>query len=110
MALRPDGWPLCPLCGDDEIGALDWPTTWRNLFCYRCAWRGSMHLRVLPVPAGATIEQAWEAARHEVVMLRAPREHELSWATIVVTGNGTLVGVIEDGMTGIRQIAEIVLP
>lgn len=44
---RPDGWPLCPCCGQDELGVLETPplTThgvplaWfleRAMFCYAC--------------------------------------------------------------------------
>jgi hypothetical protein len=41
---REDGWPICPVCGDDELGDLtpmdrnltldDLKT--HDLFCYRC--------------------------------------------------------------------------
>jgi hypothetical protein len=35
---RPDGWPLCPFCGEDELGDLtDGPANpLAPLFCYRC--------------------------------------------------------------------------
>lgn len=44
---RPDGWPLCPECGEDELACLSTPTPpdleWtmakyleHELFCYRC--------------------------------------------------------------------------
>jgi len=45
---RPDGWPLCPECGEDELGCMSTPQPpdyeWtltkyleHELFCYRCA-------------------------------------------------------------------------
>lgn len=35
---RPDGWPLCPVCGEDELGDLEHALADANgrLFCYRC--------------------------------------------------------------------------
>jgi hypothetical protein len=44
---RPDGWPLCPICGNDELAVLetppppDWnePISWylaRDMHCYWC--------------------------------------------------------------------------
>lgn len=43
---RDDGWPLCPICGEDELGAIGAVTTTRkltmveyqlhDLFCYGC--------------------------------------------------------------------------
>lgn len=34
---RPDGWPLCPMCGDDELYSLTVPATPRTICgCYRC--------------------------------------------------------------------------
>jgi hypothetical protein len=35
---RPDGWPLCPVCGEDELGDLQhWDARpFGHLFCYRC--------------------------------------------------------------------------
>lgn len=44
---RPDGWPLCPECGEDELGCMAVPQSpdyeWtlakyleHDLFCYRC--------------------------------------------------------------------------
>src|SRR5690242_11251447 len=43
---RPDGWPLCPVCGEDELAVLEFPPpptyTWtldeylaHEMFCYR---------------------------------------------------------------------------
>lgn len=53
MLSREDGWPLCPICGEDELGCLETPPltkaggwtfqeamTWyrrRELYCYGCA-------------------------------------------------------------------------
>jgi hypothetical protein len=48
-AFRPDGWPLCPRCGEDEL----WSPIWNSdrprpsldeflagpLACYACGWR-----------------------------------------------------------------------
>jgi hypothetical protein len=55
---RDDGWPCCPVCGEDELAVLEVPPpptyTWslreyleHELFCYRCA-------RVT-VPAGVAL-------------------------------------------------------
>ncbi len=44
---RPDGWPLCPVCGEDELAVLETPPPpdyrWslsqylrREMFCYLC--------------------------------------------------------------------------
>lgn len=34
---RKDGWPLCPLCGDDELYSLEIPATAETIrACYRC--------------------------------------------------------------------------
>lgn len=34
---RPDGWPLCPFCGEDELGDLnEIASADGDLFCYRC--------------------------------------------------------------------------
>lgn len=47
LTLRPDGWPLCPACGEDELWS---PLIWEEeppaleafiaagLSCYRCGW------------------------------------------------------------------------
>lgn len=39
VLLRGDGWPLCPVCGEDELA--DLVNTYARddgpLFCYRCA-------------------------------------------------------------------------
>lgn len=39
VELRADGWPLCPACGEDELGDLsDGPADpYADLYCYRCA-------------------------------------------------------------------------
>lgn len=56
-ATRPDGWPLCPVCGEDELACLQTPTApdyeWtlaqyleHDLFCYVCArvtWKAEDH-------------------------------------------------------------------
>jgi hypothetical protein len=45
---RDDGWPFCPVCGEDELAVLEMPPDladqgppiWyfeREMFCYRCA-------------------------------------------------------------------------
>jgi hypothetical protein len=47
---RPDGWPLCPVCGEDELWSpLSWDGTGEKppiaayeaagLTCYRCNWK-----------------------------------------------------------------------
>ena len=57
-AARPDGWPLCPECGEDELACMATPQPpeyeWRleqylahELFCYRC-------VRVTWTPEAAT--------------------------------------------------------
>lgn len=34
---RPDGWPLCPICEEDELYSLDAPATPETICgCYRC--------------------------------------------------------------------------
>lgn len=39
---RPDGWPLCPVCGEDELGDVAHleADPENELFCYRCGFRG----------------------------------------------------------------------
>lgn len=37
--MRPDGWPLCPQCGEDELYSLANPATVETIVgCYRCSW------------------------------------------------------------------------
>ena len=35
---RIDGWPLCPVCGEDELGDIghEVASAQNDLFCYRC--------------------------------------------------------------------------
>lgn len=38
--IRSDGWPMCPLCGEDELYSLAIPATIETIVgCYRCNWR-----------------------------------------------------------------------
>ena len=42
MRTRPDGWPLCPKCGEDELYCLMEPAcVCRDMRCYRCGWIGN---------------------------------------------------------------------
>jgi hypothetical protein len=36
---RLDGWPLCPACGEDELGDIghEVASPMNDLFCHRCA-------------------------------------------------------------------------
>lgn len=37
---RPDGWPLCPGCGEDELWSAEtYPSRLRIAGCYACPWR-----------------------------------------------------------------------
>ena len=48
---RPDGWPLCPQCGEDELYSLETPATIESIVgCYRCGWRA-------PTAHGGTVEE-----------------------------------------------------
>lgn len=48
---RPDGWPLCPDCGDDELYSLAIPATAETICgCYRC---GPCEV----VPIGETVKK-----------------------------------------------------
>lgn len=49
---RPDGWPLCPQCGEDELWSAFRPSPpddrgrlaqylAATLQCYRCGWQGA---------------------------------------------------------------------
>lgn len=45
---REDGWPRCPLCGDDELYSLDLPASIGTIAgCYRCGPAGADRLREL---------------------------------------------------------------
>lgn len=40
VAHRPDGWPLCPLCGEDELYSLAEPATIATIVgCYACGFK-----------------------------------------------------------------------
>jgi hypothetical protein len=38
LMLREDGWPLCPVCGEDDLASLnpESPTIADDLLCFRC--------------------------------------------------------------------------
>jgi hypothetical protein len=37
IAFRADGWPLCPICGEDELYSLSIPANREEIHgCYRC--------------------------------------------------------------------------
>jgi len=37
---RPDGWPYCPRCDEDELWSPAVPATVATIVgCYRCRWR-----------------------------------------------------------------------
>lgn len=40
VKFRSDGWPLCPVCGEDELYSLAVPATVETIVgCYRCNWK-----------------------------------------------------------------------
>jgi hypothetical protein len=51
---RPDGWPLCPKCGEDELYSVANPPTEDTIRgCYNCNWRPDApkafrHLSLVP--------------------------------------------------------------
>lgn len=47
---RADGWPLCPVCDEDELADLthDFARRDARLYCYRCNWRGFVDLTNAP--------------------------------------------------------------
>jgi hypothetical protein len=53
---RPDGWPLCPSCGDDELYSLALPPTPETIrACYRCG--------PVALVAGASVRAVRDSAR-----------------------------------------------
>lgn len=64
---RPDGWPLCPQCGDDELYSLANPATIATIQgCYRCDWKPRQRHRIetykpRPRPEGETRRRIAEA-------------------------------------------------
>jgi hypothetical protein len=41
MLTRADGWPLCPVCAQDELYCVAAPAcVCAEMACYRCSWRG----------------------------------------------------------------------
>ena len=43
---RPDGWPLCPQCGEDELYSIaPLPSPADFLRCLNCNWSGDVPLR-----------------------------------------------------------------
>jgi hypothetical protein len=72
-ARRPDGWPFCPACGDDELwslGTLPLPACpsaedllKSSLGCYSCSWRWDPHQCDPPVSCphcGAVGAAPWQ--------------------------------------------------
>lgn len=44
---REDGWPLCPICGEDELYSLAMPATIETISgCYSCRWEGPLSSRL----------------------------------------------------------------
>lgn len=112
---RPDGWPLCPSCGADELYALvDEPSEAAIAGCYRCAWRRaqpppdvSTHYRP-DDPSGDLYELvatgAWSGFIHFAwsnVGLRA----QFTAVTGVRLAQKTPIEVVIDKATGYRSEA-----
>lgn len=61
MITRLDGWPLCPLCGEDEVYCLQNPACiCADMRCYGCKWHGDP--RAEPYQAGWGAEYARDIA------------------------------------------------
>lgn len=54
---RPDGWPLCPQCGEDELMSIKLhPTPMDHMLCLYCRWEGIVPERVDHATAEALAE------------------------------------------------------
>jgi hypothetical protein len=56
MITRADGWPLCPLCGGDEVYCLQMPACiCGDMRCYACKWHGDPRAEHCPPEDGAEV-------------------------------------------------------
>ena len=76
---RADGWPLCPVCGEDEVYSLIWNDGPRPsmdefmagaLACYRCTWKKPAQPQ--PLPARCQIQDCPNAIATWMVSEMAP--------------------------------------
>jgi hypothetical protein len=66
---RPDGWPLCPRCGEDELYCLEQcydlshdhrTPPCPGMRCYRCNWHGAdPRTPAAAHPLAAYVDQRW---------------------------------------------------
>jgi hypothetical protein len=110
LQTRPDGWPLCPTCGEDELYSLAiQPTPETIVGCYRCGrWpahdQPRLHQGGLPRDRPAS---DWEARGMREATTRSChrrlrlhrwtwelREHHTGWCGLVCTRCGKRTGPI----------------